>query len=417
MNTFTTSISSLSTPPCVLLIDDDKIQRMLVGRVLDTHGYRAITAADGLSGIDAAIREQPDCILLDVQLPDADGFSICRQLKEDDKTRDIPVIFLTSASDTADVVEGLAAGGNDYIHKPINNDVLLARLSVAMRLRHAELVERRARADAVAAYHELYRTRSDLQLAYNLTGLATLAAGLAHEVNNPLGSVIANIDYIDDVFANTLSTPVATHPPANHDDAGTWQESIDECRQALLEAKMCCHKIRDIVQRMSEVGEVSRTRAVDTFDLALVVRSAIDHFRTQNNVAIEIAAPASMPFHGIQPEIAQAINAILDNACIAVKQAGAQSICASPTISISLRDEGDNIVLTCKDSGPGVSSDDLPMIFTPFFTRKYQWRSMGLGLSIAMAVINRHKGSIRVEPHSDLGGALFIVQLPRRENA
>jgi two-component system, OmpR family, response regulator len=121
-----------STPnPKVLVVDDEPNIRELVQVALNFHGCTAATAASGLDALQLAGAYQPDLIVLDVLLPDLDGFEVCRRLRADGN--DVPVIFLTARDTTSDTVTGLTIGGDDYITKPFSVEALIARVRAVLR--------------------------------------------------------------------------------------------------------------------------------------------------------------------------------------------------------------------------------------------------------------------------------------------
>jgi two-component system, sensor histidine kinase and response regulator len=113
---------------CILVVDDDAATREFVSGLLRQKGYRVFATASGAEMLSAVSVRHPDLILLDVMLPDADGLSLCRRLKQDAGSRDIPVVFLTAMSDGRQMLDGFEAGGVDYIVKPFDVSVLLARV-------------------------------------------------------------------------------------------------------------------------------------------------------------------------------------------------------------------------------------------------------------------------------------------------
>lgn len=118
----------------ILVIEDDEAIRDVIRFTLENNGYKEVlTAGDGESGLRIARREQPSLVLLDLMLPQLDGLSVCRELKRDETTRNIPVIMLTAKSEESDIVLGLEMGANDYITKPFSNKVLVARVRAQLR--------------------------------------------------------------------------------------------------------------------------------------------------------------------------------------------------------------------------------------------------------------------------------------------
>lgn len=111
----------METKGKVLVVDDHKTVHKLVEALLKLKGYQVLYAEDGSQGIEAARREKPDLIFLDVMLPGMDGFKVCQYLKEDAVTRQIPVVFLTAKGEDADVERGRQAGGDDFIKKPFKS--------------------------------------------------------------------------------------------------------------------------------------------------------------------------------------------------------------------------------------------------------------------------------------------------------
>src|SRR5215472_3651651 len=117
--------------PKVLVVDDEPNIRELVQVALKFHGCTVITGASGKEALQRAASDQPDLIVLDVVLPDIDGFEVCRRLRA--QANDVPVIFLTARDTTSDTVTGLALGGDDYITKPFSVEALVARVRAVLR--------------------------------------------------------------------------------------------------------------------------------------------------------------------------------------------------------------------------------------------------------------------------------------------
>jgi DNA-binding response OmpR family regulator len=118
----------------VLIVDDDSASLRYVGGLLMTHGYGVYAAGSGRLAIEIAERSQPDLILLDIRMPDLDGIDTCRALKTRPQTAGIPVVFVTGRSDEPSMLEGFDAGGADYVVKPFEPAVLLARVGTHVRL-------------------------------------------------------------------------------------------------------------------------------------------------------------------------------------------------------------------------------------------------------------------------------------------
>jgi diguanylate cyclase (GGDEF)-like protein len=119
----------------ILLIDDSRLITEYGKRILLSHGHEVMTADSGELGLEIALRDHPDLILLDVILPGLDGYEVCRRLKDQDTIRDIPVIMLTSKAEPADKIRGLELGAVDYVTKPFDAGELMARVNTHLRMK------------------------------------------------------------------------------------------------------------------------------------------------------------------------------------------------------------------------------------------------------------------------------------------
>ena len=119
----------------LLFIEDDDNIRLALKMTLEDEGYRVIEAPDGMSGVDAFAREEPDLVLLDLRLPDISGFEVCRLIRARSL---VPIIMVTAQTDTHDLVAGLEAGADDYITKPVVPKELAARIRAALRRVHIQ---------------------------------------------------------------------------------------------------------------------------------------------------------------------------------------------------------------------------------------------------------------------------------------
>ena len=120
----------------IMLVDDSPTSLRLLVELLIEKGYRVVAFTSGAQALDAALRNPPDIILLDVRMPEMDGFEVCRRLKADERLRDVPVLFISGLNETEDKVQAFALGGADYVTKPLHAPEVLARVETHLRLRH-----------------------------------------------------------------------------------------------------------------------------------------------------------------------------------------------------------------------------------------------------------------------------------------
>jgi two-component system alkaline phosphatase synthesis response regulator PhoP len=138
--------------PRILVVDDEEDLLELVRYNLVKHGYQVECVGTGEDALKSARREPPDLIVLDLMLPAVDGLEVCRRLKSEPKTRDVPIVMLTAKGEDADVVAGLERGADDYIAKPFSPKVLTARVRALLRRHEAQ---RQAELETTIEVHEL----------------------------------------------------------------------------------------------------------------------------------------------------------------------------------------------------------------------------------------------------------------------
>lgn len=123
-------------PPVILVVDDNQQNLELLQAYLEDIDCATVPAKDGLRALDIAAKQSPDLILLDVMMPKMSGFEVCRRLKNDPKTADIPVIMVTALSEFGDIERGIDSGTDDFLSKPVNKLELLTRVRTMLKLKH-----------------------------------------------------------------------------------------------------------------------------------------------------------------------------------------------------------------------------------------------------------------------------------------
>jgi two-component system, NtrC family, sensor kinase len=202
----------VNPPPANILVVDDTLAnlQLLVG-ILTEHGYKVRPAKDGFQALSATQSAQIDLILLDINMPQMDGYEVCTKLKSDPKTRDIPVIFISALNDVLDKVKAFAVGGVDYVTKPFQVEEVLARVETHLALQRLQNNLQSKNQELAQTNQELANTLERLQATQNelvqsekMAALGQLISGIAHEVNTPLGAIrssVSNISkYLQEIF-------------------------------------------------------------------------------------------------------------------------------------------------------------------------------------------------------------------------
>ncbi len=223
----------------ILIIDDTPENLNLLSTMLTEQGYKVRSVTKGSTGLRGAQAAPPDLILLDVNMPQMKGYEVCQHLKGDERTREIPVIFISALGDALDKVKAFRAGGVDYITKPfqveevlarIENHLTIRRLSQQLQqknvqlseqniqlsreieerkqaeeaLRQSEAREREKARELEQTLGELKSTQSQLIQAEKMSSLGKMIAGIAHEINNPVSFISGNLSYARQYFKDLL---------------------------------------------------------------------------------------------------------------------------------------------------------------------------------------------------------------------
>ena len=406
----------------ILVVDDDAVNLGLLNEVLRPH-FRVRVARSGAAALRAVDTEpRPDLILLDVMMPEMDGYGTLARLRESPANRDIPVIFVTAMDSSEDEKHGLELGAVDYLAKPITPAIVLARVRTQLEARQARDMLKKFNAQLVhqvdEGTHALEQAQLQLMQSEKMASIGQLAAGVAHEINNPIGFVGSNLGtlsgYLQDIFSIIAAYEKAGTLAGNDaafEEVRSLRQKLDydylkeDIAQLLSESMDGLARVRKIVQDLKGFSHVS-----DTVWEWADIHQGLDS--TLNLVWNELKYRCTVSKnYGPLPKI-RCLPTQLNQVFMNLLVNAGQAIVDKGEITITTECVGDaSVRISISDTGTGIAPAALPRVFDPFFTTKPVGKGTGLGLSLTWGIVERHGGKIEVA--SEVGkGTTFAVTLP-----
>ncbi|MEB3182220.1 MAG: ATP-binding protein [Nostocaceae cyanobacterium] len=188
----------------ILIVDDTAANLRLLSEILAEKGYKVRPVPNGELALSAAKGFPPDLILLDIMMPGINGYEVCKKLKADERTCDIPVIFISAINEVLDKVKAFGVGGVDYITKPFQLEEVLVRVETHLSLRILQKNMQEKNDELSKTLHQLQATQEQLIQSEKMAALGQLVAGIAHEINNPLGVVRSSVNNITAILDDNL---------------------------------------------------------------------------------------------------------------------------------------------------------------------------------------------------------------------
>lgn len=419
-------------PKDILIVDDTPDNIRFLSTMLLEQGYHVRKAINGKMALTAVQTVIPDLILLDINMPEMSGYEVCESLKKDDRTRSIPIIFLSALDDVSDKVKAFQIGGADYISKPFQFAEVLARVEYQLALQSLQHQLQGKNTQLQQTLEELQNTQAQLIQQEKAIALGQIVAGVAHEINNPMSFIYSNIAPAQEYMSDLLSL-IELYQEEYPNPSDQIREKIKEIDLDFLATDF--HKLMDSMKTGSErvrtivlgLRTFSRLDESDfkTVDLHEGLDSALmilqHRLQIQENTrSIQIVKTYNdlPPVVCYARQINQVFFNLLENAIDTLelrfaKDGGEDRSIDPPTIWISTElSASETILIRIKDNGMGMSEDVKKRLFTPFFTTKPVGQGKGLGLSSSYQIIvEQHQGQLRC--HSVLGkGTEFAIEIP-----
>jgi two-component system sensor histidine kinase/response regulator len=363
----------------VLIVDDDRVNIRILAGILQGEGFVLAEAESGERALETYATFRPDLVLLDVVMPGIDGFETCRRMKTDYGPKSAPVIFITARSESDDVVEGLGAGGVDYLPKPFKPKEVLAR--IRSHLQNRILVEQQK-----ALVEQLSKAN---QAKNRFLGMA------AHDLRNPLASIRGIAEFLQEGTVGPLSADQLDLIQTIH---GAAQSMLDMVNELLDVATI-------------ESGELKLQRGVhDMTDLVSKGVAAINREAVRKQTRVVFDPPPAPVQLQIDPaKMRQVVDNLLSNA---VKYSPPGS---TITAALANDDSSGTCSFAVRDQGPGIPEGERDRLFKDFSQLSNKptagEKSTGLGLAICRKIVDAHHGAIVAE-NLPGGGCEFRVTLP-----
>jgi signal transduction histidine kinase len=402
--------------PTLLVVDDQAFNIQILYQIFKAD-HEVFMATDGAQALALCAERNPDLILLDVVMPGMDGHEVCRQLKANPRTRDIPVIFVTGHNNPEEESLGLQLGAVDFISKPVNASVVRARVHSQWLLRESlrqvqslnETLEQRVAqrtGELEQALENLRQSQENLAHSEARATLSTLIASVSHELGTPLGN--------SRMVASALAEQ--TQAMAQSVQAGQLKRSALEryMEQATDGVALLQRNLERAVELLGDFRQVAADQASEQrrlFDLDVVVGEILHTLspslkRHPHRIVVDI--PAGIVMDSQPGPLGQIVINLVNNAYLHALEGRTDGV-----LTLAARLDAEQVHLSVRDNGVGMAPDMLEKLFEPFFSTKIGRGGTGLGLAIVQNLVSKVLGG-RITVSSVVGqGTTFDLVLPR----
>lgn len=369
---------------CILIVDDVPENLRLLSQMLANRGHETQTVTSGAEALAVVQATPPDLILLDIMMPEMNGYEVCERLKADERTRDIPIVFISALGSVKDKINAFAIGGVDYVTKPFHFREVCARVET-------HLVLRGLQKQLQAANRELERQLQELQA--RTKELDVYDHSVAYNLRTPLTTIITYADVLEKIHTTI---------------------SDQELQESLRTIARNGRKMDNIIEELLLLAGLRQAKEIKIgpLDMANIVAAVQKRLAAMiKEYHAEIILPDSWPValgHG--PWIEDVWVNYISNA---IKYGG-----KPPRVELGAATEADGAVrFWVRDNGPGLGPEEQARLFAPFEQlAQTNTQEQGLGLSIVRRIMEKLGRQVGVE--SEMGqGSVFSFTLPGAELA
>lgn len=389
----------------ILIIDDNTKNLQVALNILNQEGYHLLYAQDGEKGLSLAQENPVDLILLDVLMPNMDGYTVCQELKKNPITKHIPIIFLTVKDEESDIVKGFECGGVDYVTKPFYTAILLKRVETHLKLKrlHDNLQQE------VDTQIEHIRVKDQILFQQaKMASMGEMIANIAHQWRQPLGAI------------NSTTINIRSKLSLEKFDLSKQEEQqncITYIDHKLENIENYTNMLSSTIDDFRNFFKPNKTKT--DFHIQELIQTSLNllsaNFKNSDIKIITHITDAKL--HTLENELIQVLLNILNNA----KDALVTSSCDPyKLIMIETKIEEASLVITIQDSAGGIDESIKDKIFEPYFTTKHKANGTGIGLYMCKEIVEKHLlGTLTVAnthfsyQDKECDGAKFTISIPR----
>ena len=352
----------------ILIADDSDADRLILQTIIKSQGHEVITAVDGIDAVEKFTQSRPQLVLMDALMPRMNGFEAVPEIKRIAGVDMIPIIFLTSLTDADSLVQCLNSGGDDFLSKPYNPIILKAKINAfnRMRINHQHLQK---------ALTDLEQSQAKLVQREKMASLGELVAGIAHEVNTPIGIGVTAITHLQGM----LKELKATYDKGEL-DAEDLEKFMQRADESALITQVNLDRSAKLIKSFKQVAVDQSCDSLRKITLQDHMQDILMSMRPQLkklNHQITINCDDSLQCLCDAGALTQVMTNLIMNSIIHGFNETAEGI-----ITIDISEKDNTIFIIYHDNGAGMAAELLKKIFEPFFTTRRGDGGSGLGTHI-----------------------------------